>query len=124
MPFTIVPGSAYGNLSATLSQPVRTNWWELVAMGGGAGFCALLMLIKLNFPSLPLHPVALPVASGGSIEGTAAAVFIAWAVKAAVLGWGGRGACRLSLQFGLGLIVGDATLSSVLAIVRQALNLP
>jgi len=82
------------------------------------------MLIKLNFPSFPLHPVALPVASGGSIEGTVAAVFIAWAVKAAVLRWGGRGAYRLSLQFGLGLIVGDATLSSVLAIVRQALNLP
>jgi hypothetical protein len=84
----------------------------------------MLMALKINYPSFPLHPVALPVSTGGAIEGTVAAVFIAWAAKAAVLRWGGQRVYRYSLQVALGLIVGDAGMTSLLSIVRQAFGLP
>jgi hypothetical protein len=106
-------------LDQRLAQPGGGNLWALVATGAGAALCALLMAVKLQFPGFPLHPVALPVSIGSGIEGTVAAVFIAWVVKAAVLRWGGRGGYQVSLQVALGVIVGDSVTGSLLWLIRQ-----
>lgn len=117
------PGWRFGDLEAALSQPSGGAWGPVIAMGAGAAACAALMALKLQIPSFPLHPVALPVSTGG-IEGTVAAVFIAWVVKAAVLRWGGRGTYRVSLHAALGVIVGDAVAGCSVAILRQLLDIP
>jgi len=45
-------------------------------------------------------------------------------VKATVLRWGGQRTYRVSLQIALGVIVGDAVVGCVLAVIRQAFGLP
>ena len=124
MPPVQVAGWNFGALATDLTQPAKGDLLALAAMGVGAALCGVLMALKLRFPGFPLHPVALPVSTGGAIEGTVAAVFIAWAVKATVLRWGGQRTYRVSLQIALGVIVGDAVVGCALAVIRQAFGLP
>lgn len=113
----------FSALDQRLTQPTGTDWWATGAIGGGALLCAVLMALKLHFPGFPLHPVALPVSIGSGIEGTVAAVFLAWLAKAIVLRWGGRGTYRLSFQVALGVIVGSACAGCLVWLARQALGI-
>jgi hypothetical protein len=113
----------YASLDArTAGAAGATDWWRLLAMGVGAVACAVLMWVKLSFPNFPLHPAALPLSTGGAIEGDFAGVFIAWVIKAAVLRWGGQVAYRASLPIALGVITGDAVTHAVIAAVRPLLG--
>mgnify|MGYP005836317019 CR=1 FL=1 len=111
----------FASLDQRITQPTGGNWVALIATGGGAAAWVALMALKLRFPTFPLHPVALPVAIGSGIEGTVAAVFLAWTAKLAVLRWGGRGSYRISLALALGVIVGSSVASALVAFARQAL---
>ena len=116
-------GMAYGSLHQDLIDPAAGNWQAVIAMGGGAAFCAALMVLKLHFARFPLHPVALPVSSGSGIEGYIGAIFLAWLVKAILLRWGGQRVYRLSMEAALGVIIGDSLTQCALAIVRQSLGM-
>jgi len=114
---------AYGELQQHLASPGGGNWQALVAMGGGAALCAVLMALKLHFPAFPLHPIALPVSTGSGIEGYIGAIFIAWVVKVTLLRWGGQRVYQRSFHAALGVIVGDSVTVSVLALARQFLGM-
>ena len=111
----------HANLDVHLTESVKGggNWLLMLPFAVGAVLCGVLMMLKLHFPAFPLHPVALPVASGWSTEAALAAVFIAWVIKAAALRWGGQGTYRLAHQIALGVLVGSAVTASILSILRQ-----
>jgi len=112
-------------LDEWLRGPTPANWAGVGAIGVGAAAAGLLMVLKLRFPSWPLHPVALPLASGWLIDTIMPAVISTLIVKALVLRYGGLRAHRRTLPFFLGMIAGSAValvstsvIARVLAVVR------
>lgn len=95
-------------LDEWLRAPTRGDWAGVAAIVVGIGASALLMLLKLRFPVWPLHPVALPLASGWVIDTIMPAVIGTLIVKALLLRYGGLRAYRRALPFFLGMITGSA----------------
>lgn len=111
----------HSNLDYHLTESVKGggNWLLMLPLAIGAALCTVLMVLKLLYPAFPLHPLAFPVASGWNAEAALGGVFIAWALKASVLRWGGQGSYRLAHRIALGVLVGSAVTASVLSILRQ-----
>jgi hypothetical protein len=93
------------------------------AIGVGFGITAVLMALKLQLPSWPLHPVAFPLAFCYPIDAMLPAIIVSWAAKALLLRYGGLRAHRRALPLFLGLLVGSATTELLRVIVFRALGL-
>ncbi|MGD0111987.1 MAG: DUF6784 domain-containing protein, partial [Armatimonadota bacterium] len=75
------------------------------------------------FPAWPLHPVALPLATGWVIDTIMPAVIGTLVVKAVLLRYGGLRAHRRALPFFLGITTGSAVTLVCTSIVFRALAL-
>ena len=65
-----------------------------------------LTVLSHRFSWWPLHPLGFAVASSFTIYAVYIAFFIAWAVKIAILRWGGVKTYRNCVPFFIGLMVG------------------
>ena len=90
-----------------IRYPEGSNAAGTVAMGFGFLLTALLMVLKLRFSSWPLHPAALPLTFGYTMEELMVPLFALWLLKLCPLRYGGLRAYRAALPFFLALIVGD-----------------
>ncbi len=88
-----------------------------VYTGMGMGIAALLMVLRTRFVWWPLHPVALPLSTIAYTDYFFLSVFLAWAVKAVVLKFGGGELYRTTRPFFLGIILGEVMCSGVWVIV-------
>jgi hypothetical protein len=77
----------------------------------GAGVMAALLLLHHRFVWWPVHPLGFPIASIWLTNQLWFSIFIAWAVKALVLRYGGAGLYQRTRFFFLGLILGQYTAS-------------
>ncbi|MCJ7751379.1 MAG: hypothetical protein MUQ65_09845, partial [Armatimonadetes bacterium] len=96
-----------------LRNPTGPNSGGVISIGIGAAIALALMALKLRIPLFPLHPMAFPLAFSWTIDALLPAIFIAWAVKAMLLRYGGLRAHQRALPFFLGLIVGDACIGLI-----------
>lgn len=78
--------------------------WALFAVGGA--LMSLLTFLQYRLPWWPLHPAGLAVSSVWMIRNQAAAIFVAWAAKSAILRFGGIDLYRKAAPFFMGLILG------------------
>ena len=97
---------AFGNMGFHLDTPMSTDWWRLTLFSIGAAFYSALAFCQYRFAWWPLHPVGLTVATMWMIRYTVVSVFLAWAIKSAVMYSGGVGLYRRLRPFFLGLISG------------------
>jgi hypothetical protein len=107
-----MPTNVAEELDAWLRNPGGINWSGTEAIGVGGLITALLMAIKLRFPSWPLHPVAFPLAWSWPIDAMLPAIILTWIVKLLLLRYGGLRAHRTALPLFLGFIAGE-TLSGL-----------
>ncbi|MHC5034323.1 MAG: DUF6785 family protein [Planctomycetota bacterium] len=105
-------------LASMLEHPTGTNTSLLGAVGVGFVGTVILMVLKLRLYAWPLHPVAFPIASAWVMDSALPAIFIAWAVKAIIMRYGGLRLYRASLPFFLGMILS----SSVIGFVRMTIG--
>ncbi len=90
------------------SQKVLTghHWWGLAF---GIATCILLIKLRLTFVGFPLHPLGFITWQGWPINNYWLSIFIGWAIKVAVLHYGGYQIWYRFRPFFYGLIVGGTT---------------
>ena len=106
---------------AWVRDPAGPSWSGTISIGIGAAITLLLMALKLQLPSFPLHPMAFPLAFSWTIDAMLPAITITWIVKALLLRYGGLRAHQRALPFFLGLIVGTASMGLVGTVLSHAL---
>ena len=97
---------AFRNMGFHLDNPTGTDWWRLTLFSIGAAVYSAISFCQYRFAWWPLHPVGLAVATLWMIRYTVTSVFLAWAIKSAVMHFGGVGLYRRLRPFFLGLICG------------------
>ncbi|MFP6642647.1 MAG: DUF6785 family protein [Candidatus Latescibacterota bacterium] len=99
-------GMAFDSVAGHLVNPSPTDWTKLSYFGIGAVVYAGLAACQYRFYWWPLHPAGFPVGTLWMIRDIALSIVLAWAIKTAVLHYGGIGAYRRVRPFFLGLVVG------------------
>ena len=113
--FVLLPTYLGDYTAALISTPSEPNWlgWMHTAIGGG--IMILLMLARRFWSWWPLHPVGFPISS--TIHWIAFNAFLAWAIKGAVLRYGGVNLYKRVRPFFLGMILGQFTLYGLFWII-------
>ncbi len=81
--------------------------YELGAVAFGAGLFGALVATRARLLWWPLHPVGFALSTTQSMDYLWLPFLIAWAIKAAVLRYGGMKLYRRLMPFFLGMILGD-----------------
>lgn len=97
---------AFRHMGHHLDNPAGADWWRLTLFSIGGFVYSVLMACQYRFAWWPLHPVGLAVASLWMIRRTVVSVFLAWAIKSAVMRYGGIQLYRQLRPFFLGIIAG------------------
>ncbi len=97
----------FEQLQSYLQMPTGPDWHGNAFMLVGGAFTALLMVLRTKFLWWPLHPVGYAMANTYTMDKVWVPFLIAWAVKAAVLRYGGPKLYQKLLPLFLGLIAGD-----------------
>jgi hypothetical protein len=113
---------ASDKLDEWVRNPAGPNWSGTMSIGLGMVGTLLLMILKLRFPTFPLHPMAFPLAFSWSVDALLPAITVTWAIKALLLRYGGLRAHRSALPFFLGLIVGEACIGLVSTVLTHILR--
>lgn len=95
-----------------------------IAISVGFGVSLLLNILRLRIPGFILHPVGYAISSNWSMGLLWLPLMIAWAIKLALLRYGGLRAYRFALPFFFGLVLGEAVLGSLWALIGIALDAP
>lgn len=89
----------------TTSQPLDRGWlWAYVF---GAAVTGLLVALRQRFLWWPLHPAGWVVSNSFALQRIWVPIFVTWAIKSALLKYGGLRAYRRVLPFFLGLAIGE-----------------
>ncbi len=100
----------------TTTRPLTPHhWWGLIV---GAITCWLLIKLRLTFVGFPLHPLGFVVWYGWPIDRYWLSIFIGWAIKSAILKYGGFKAFYLFRPFAYGLTVGGMTTLTLWILLR------
>lgn len=97
----------YGQLERWLSFPTETDGVAVGVMGVGFIMGGAMMLIRTRFLWWPLHPLGYAMANSWGMSNLWCPLFVAWALKFAILRHGGLRAYRRAVPFFLGLALGD-----------------
>jgi hypothetical protein len=89
----------------TTPQPVDPNWLWAYLFGGVV--TALLVLARQTLLWWPLHPAGWVVSNSFALQRIWVPIFLTWAIKSALLRYGGLKAYRQALPFFLGLAIGE-----------------
>lgn len=100
------------------------RWHAGPLLGVISGFlitCGLAAL-RARFPAFPLHPIGFAIAAGYGMHAVWFSVFLVWAIKVALVRWGGLRAWRGALPFFIGLIIGEAMMQAAWSGLNAALQ--
>ncbi len=103
--YAIVPFDVFVGRRMLEPSPVFTRGFLYTAMG--VGIASLLMVVRARFTRWPLHPVALPISTIWFTDVFFFSVFLAWAIKAVVLKFGGAAFYRRTRPFFIGIVLGE-----------------
>lgn len=93
-------------------QPQAARWG---AVSAAAGFTVFLAWMQARFSWWPFHPLGYCIGPG--LYWMWCPFLIAWAIKLAILRYGGLKLYRRTLPFFLGLILGDYTMGAVWSLI-------
>ncbi len=110
-------GQAWRRLDSWSTMPWDRGAGATAAMGVGAGFCLLLMALRLRFLGFPFHPIGYAISANWAMNCVWLPILIGWALKSAVLKYGGAKAYRAAIPAALGLILGEFVVGSVWSLV-------
>jgi hypothetical protein len=114
---------AYRRLEQWLRDPVGDpDWPALRQFGGGLAFTLLLMALRRRFLWIPFHPVGYAVAGSWTMSWLWFSIFLAWAIKAVLLRYGGLARFQRGMPFFLGLMVGEYVVGSLWTLLGMALG--
>jgi hypothetical protein len=102
--------------TATVS-PARNFAYGSLMMG-------VVGIARLMFTNCPFHPVGLLLINSGAINNIWFSIMVAWALKAAILRFGGAKAYQVARPIFIGLIVGDALIGVLWIIVGYFVHWP
>lgn len=99
-------GLAFDQATRLMGEPHGPDGDKLGLFSMGAVLYSVLAFFQYRFFWWPLHPIGLTIATLWNVRLIATSVFIAWALKSAILRVGGVTAYRQMRPFFIGLIVG------------------
>jgi hypothetical protein len=99
-------GMAFDGVIRQLNNPVDTDWNKLMYFGIGLLVYSFFSFCQYRFYWWPLHPVGLVLAPLWMVRHIVLSIFVAWALKAVILRYGGIGLYRGARPFFIGLIAG------------------
>jgi hypothetical protein len=99
-------GLAFNQATRLMGDPQGPDADKLGLFAIGAAIYSVLSFFQYRFFWWPLHPIGLTIATLWNVRLIATSVFIAWAMKSAILRVGGITAYRQMRPFFIGLIVG------------------
>jgi hypothetical protein len=103
-------------LRSWIDDPMPPDPTGLAAVGVGALVVTFLALARQQILWWPFHPIGYAVANTASMDYMFMPFMVAWALKAAILHYGGMRLYRLTRPFFLGLILGDYLIPTLWAI--------
>lgn len=115
---------AYERLASWTQNPKPANLIAPAAMAVGFGITLLLASARTAFVGWPLHPVAYALAASWSIHLVWMPMLIAWAVKLAVLRYGGLRLYRQVLPLFYGLILGESIVGCAWPLIGLIFKVP
>jgi len=107
----------------SLSDPTKTNIFQLSGLLVGAGITVALSLIRLRFVGFPFHPVGYALANTGTMYWLWCPFLVAWVIKSLITRYGGVKAYHQAIPFFLGLVLGDYVVSSLWSLAGSALGI-
>lgn len=115
---------SYNRLQSWIEHPQGPNFVAGIAMVVGFVISMLLAAARTRFVGWPLHPVAYALSASWSIHLVWMPMFIAWAVKFAVLRYGGLRFYLRALPFFFGMILGESIVGCAWPIIGLIFNVP
>ena len=101
------PATIYNMARRTL-EPMGADWLGLGFFAGGAVVMGALTWARQQLLWWPLHPIGFAIGANFMMNKAWFCVLIAWAIKKAVLRFGGPARYQHSQYFFMGLIMGEA----------------
>jgi hypothetical protein len=113
-------GDTIYQLFTHAAEPDRPG---MLAIGAGASAALLMGLLRSRFWWWPLHPVGYMLSNlSWGMNRHYLQFFVGWAVKTAVLRWGGLRLYRRSMPVAVGVIMGTQVNAAVWAAVSLVLR--
>jgi hypothetical protein len=109
-------------ITQAIVTPQGPDAGQLAHMAGGALFCLLLGILRLQFWWWPLHPIGFIVAMGWGIPWEFFPFFLAWLGKTLIVRYGGLKLYRLTVPLAMGIIIGEVTNDVIWAILSALLT--
>ena len=110
------PSTVY-NYAVLGLEPAGIAWDGLGFFAGGGAVMLLLMWARQHLLWWPLHPLGFAVAANHLMDKIWFSIFIAWAIKRIVLRFGGPATYTASVQFFLGLIMGETLCNGLWVVI-------
>lgn len=101
-----------------VAQLTSTERWQagpLIGVISGFFITWGLAALRSQFVGFPLHPIGFAISAGYGMHQVWFSVFLVWALKAALVRWGGLRAWRGAVPFFIGLIIGEAVMMAAWA---------
>jgi hypothetical protein len=111
------------NVDTWIHHPKPMDRTCLAGMGVGAVITGVLTVLRSLYAGFPLSPAAFVLSTSWANDIFWADMTIAWAIKTALLRYGGIKAYRNALPLFLGLILGDFVTGAIWSIVGSVGNL-
>ncbi|HIG55935.1 MAG TPA: hypothetical protein EYQ18_18545 [Candidatus Handelsmanbacteria bacterium] len=110
------PSTVY-NYAVLGLEPAGVAWDGLAFFVGGGAAMVALMWARQHLLWWPLHPLGFAVAANHLMDKIWFSIFIAWAIKAIVLRYGGPASYTASVRFFLGLIMGETLCNGLWVVI-------
>ena len=116
---------AFGYMEKYLVRPAQTDTPAVIAICLGFIATLLIRFMRMRFIWWPLNPIAYPLAATDwAIRWTWACCLISWAVKSAILRYGGLKVYRKVLPFFLGLLLGEFVVGGLWSLLGMSFHIP
>jgi hypothetical protein len=110
-----------GALQTWITTPTVFDSGALQWIGVGTAMTLVLSFLRATFAWWPLNPIGYAVSLAG-IDWLWFPIFVGWALKRLILKYGGLKAYRNALPFFIGLVIGDYSISALLALLTTVLK--
>jgi phage shock protein PspC (stress-responsive transcriptional regulator) len=113
---------SYGWMMNMLTAGRTLEWPRIIAVLASAGLVMALWVMQARYPWMWLHPLG--PAAGNFLIWVWCPFMIAWAVKYAIVRFGGQKVYKAMVPFFLGLVLGDYVTGAVWSMISQMLKVP
>jgi len=123
-PFIGIAWRPFNRLQGWLYTPSPPDYAAGAAMTVGLASTIFLAAMRMKFIWWSLHPAGFAVSSSWSMNVFWSSIFISWAIKLAILKFGGLKLHRRCIPFFLGLVLGEFVVGSIWSIRGVIFSVP